>query len=284
MLKLLEDPDDKVYQIIQQKIIADADLFKVYLENYHALSVNELALERSEILLDEIFMIGFEKKLIAYINNKNRRLLDGVLLFEEYFDHDVDIDLLREETSKIIQSVWIELNDQLTGIEKVKLIGSVLFEKMNFKRYPVTEFKPEQLSFSNCINYHKYVAPSIAMLYCIVAQEIDVPLYPFAIPGLFILSYVDVELANAVFVDSNNGSVFYIHPFDKGEFINHQILEKYLNDNKIDKNIDDIGNLSYMEFLIFFFELRILALKHKKKEGFETYYSSRIIEILKSKL
>ena len=173
------------------------------------------------------------------------------------------------------------MNEQLTGIEKVKLISKAMFEYMKFQKYPVSGFKPEHLSFFNCIMFKKYVAPNISLLYCIIAQEIDVPLYPVALPGLFILSYVDAALADAVFLEKNNGSVFYIHPFDKGEFINHQIVENYLEEKKVEKRLQDFGNLTYMEFLSFYFEMRVLSLKHKKRQGFELQYAARIKGIFK---
>lgn len=281
MLKLLEDPDEQVFELIRAKILADSDMFKTYLENFHTFSLNDIAIERSEILLDEIFMTDFENRLIEILNTSNANLLEGTLLVEEYFNRDADTDSLKKEVDKVIHSIWLELNDQLTGIEKVKLIGKTLFEQMGFKKYPVKGFKPEHLSFLNCITHRKYVAPNISLLYCIIAQEIGVPLYPVAMPGLFILSYVDAELADAVFAEKNNGSVFYIHPFDKGEFINHQIIEQYLDEKKIEKELNDFGNMSYVEYLSFYFELRILALKHKKVNGFELQYANRIKEIFK---
>ena len=281
MLKLLEDPDDKVFEVIRLKILDDSEMYRKYLENFHALSLNDLAIERSELLLDEMFLEDFEKRLSRVLKSKNASLLDGTLLVEEYFNRDIDTKALRDETEKIVKSIWIEMNDQLTGIEKVKLISKAVFEHMEFQKYPVSSFKLEHLSFFNCITFKKYVAPNISLLYCIIAQEMDVPLYPVALPGLFILSYVDAELADAVFLEKNNGSVFYIHPFDKGEFINHQIVEKYLEEKKVEKRLQDFGNMTYMEYLFFYFEMRILALKHKKIQGFELQYAGRIKEIFK---
>ena len=39
-------------------------MFKDYLENFQALSVNDYAIERSAFLLDEIFFAEFEKELL----------------------------------------------------------------------------------------------------------------------------------------------------------------------------------------------------------------------------
>ncbi|MBN2776358.1 MAG: hypothetical protein JXR36_01870 [Bacteroidales bacterium] len=282
LLKLLEDPDNNVYHILRKQILDNSELFKIYLENYHALSVNELAIERSEDLLDEIFLIGFEKQLETAINGRDSGLMDGAVVLEQYFNRDLDTEVLLNETENIVQSVWLEFNEQLTGIEKVKLIGKILFENQNFKKYPVGEFKPEYLSFANCVNYRKFVAPSISLLYCVIAERVSLPLYPLALPGLFLLSYVDEELADAVFDEEHNGAVFYIHPYDQGEFINHQLIDKYLKEHKIETKLEQIKNMSYLEYLTYFFEMRILALKHRKLEGFELRYADRVLKILKN--
>ena len=121
----------------------------------------------------------------------------------------------------------------------------------------------------------------MAMMYCMIAQESEVPLFPLFVPGLFLLSYVDNELADAVFQEKTNGAVFYIHPYDKGEFINHQIIEKYLDENKIKKPLEEIEVMTYNQFLAFYFEMRVLVLKKKKKDSFEVKYAEDVLKLFK---
>ena len=273
LLKLLEDPDEKVFQIVKTKILDNSNSFKEYLENFHALSVNNYALERSEFLLDEIFYLEFEGDLKRYLKQENSSLIEGVAIIERYFNRDIDQNEIFAMNDEIRKAVWLELNDQLTGIEKLKVIGNVLFENLNFSKYPKGDIKSEYFSLYDSLRYKKYIAPSISLLYCIIAQEADIPLFSLEIPKIFLLSYVDKSLADAIFEEKTNGSVFYIHPYDEGQFINHQIIEKYLTDNKIETSLDDFVIKTYNEYLAFYFEMRILVLKSKKKDCFEVNYA-----------
>jgi len=283
LLRLLEDPDYKVYEIVRDKILENGDFFKIYLENYHSFSSNTLGIDRSEELLDEIFYEKFENKLKKFLSKPDPQLAEGVFLLETFFNRDVDIAQIEAYFDDILRSVWIELNPQLTGIEKVKVINKVLFEELKFKKHPVGEFNPEYLSITGALSYKKYVAPTISLIYCMIAQQTDVPVYPLDIPGIFLLGYLDEELADTVFNDSSNGIVFYFHPYDEGTLINQQIVEKYLADNKIETNLVDVKTKSYVDYLAFMFSLRILALKQKKTKDFCLRYSKKVSNLLLGK-
>jgi hypothetical protein len=280
LLRLLEDPDKSVYEIVRGKILENGEFFRIYLENYHSFSSNNLGIERSENILDEIFWLKFEKKLKDYAANPEPQLAEGVFLIETYFNRDVDINQIEAYFDSILREVWIELNNQLTGIEKVKVISKILFTENKFKKYPAGEFNPDYLSITNCLSYKKYVAPTISLLFSMIAQQTDIAVYPLDIPGIFLLGYVDEELAEAVFAENQNGIVFYFHPYDEGILVNQQIVEKYIKDNKVDISINKIKVLSYKDYLSFIFELRILALKQKNNKGFCINYAEKVVQML----
>jgi len=283
LLKLLEDPDENVYQVIKDKIIDNKEMFKIYLENYHSLSIDHLALERSESILDEIFFYEFRNELIKYLDDPDSDLLQGSLLLETYFNREVDINQLKDNCREIIQSVWLEFNEQLTVIEKVKIINRILFRVYNFKKYPVGEFRQEYLSFTNCISYRKYISPTIALLYCIIAEQTKVPLYSLDIPGIFLLGYLNKEVSKAIGNENSNGIVFYLHPYDEGELVNHKVIEKYLKMQRLHESLDDIEIRSYKDFLFYLFELRIMVLKQSDKDSFEVKYSDEVLKLYNRK-
>jgi len=283
LLRLLEDPDNTVYELVKEKILKDSDFFKIYLENYHSFSANNLGIDRSEELLDEIFYSSFEEKLLKYVANSKPSLAEGVFLLESYFNRDVDINQIEAYFDEILRSVWIELNGQLTGIEKIRVISKVLFDQYKFKKHPVGEFNLDYLSITNCLSYKKYVAPTISLLYCMILQNTAIPAFPIDVPGLFLLGYFDKELADAVFDEKNNGIVFFFHPFDQGALINQQSIEKYIKDNKINVKFSQIKTIPYIDYLAFIFELKIMAIKQKSKDNFCLRYSDKVRSIINTK-
>lgn len=280
ILRLLEDPDPKVYDVVKNTIIDNGELFRIYLENYCSFSSSALGVDRSEAILDELFWLKFEVKLKKYVSNPNSLLSEGVFLLETYFNRDVDEHQIEAYFDTILREVWIEMNNQLTGIEKIKIISKVLFTNNKFKKYPLGEFNPDYLSITNCLSYKKFVAPTISLLYCMIAQQSEIPVFPLEIPGIFLLGYVDEVLADAVFADNGNGIVFYFHPYDEGTLINQQIVEKYIKDNKVKTEVKNIEVLSYQKYLLFIFGLRIMALKQRKISGFCVDYADKVVDLL----
>jgi hypothetical protein len=283
LLKLLEDPDENIYRVIKDKILDNGEMFKIYLENYHSLSMDELAIERSENLLDEISLNNLKLKLINYVDNKDSDLLDGVLLLETYFNRDIDTKQIKNDCEEIIHKVWLEINDGLTVLEKVRIINTILFQTYNFRKYPIGEFKQEYLSFTNFVSYKKYISPTISLLYCIIAERVNIPIYPIEIPGIFLVAYVNKEIAESVYkdnIENKNSIVFYIHPYDGGGLIDRRILEKYIKLQKMTFSLSDVKILSNNEFMSYLFKLRISVLAQTNKDGFEVGHADEILNIL----
>lgn len=282
LLKLLEDPDEKVYQVIKERIMTNSEFFKIYLENFHSLSDNSLAIERSEEILDEIFITDFLKELEKFLNKENPYLYEGVFLFETYFNRDIDKNQLEAYYDELQRALWMEFNDNLTSIEKIRVLNKIIFKEFKFKKYPIGDFNPDYLSITSCLSYRKFIAPSILLLYSMLAQQNNIPLYPVKIPGIFLMAFYMKDADKNRIVENSNGIVFFIHPFDEGTIVGHEIIEKYLKDNKIDININDISIMTYLDFLLFYFQLRIIAIEHKKKECFEVKYAKRVMNFYKS--
>lgn len=282
ILKLLEDPDEKVYKIVKDKIMQNADFFKIYLENYFSLSSNSLAINRSENILDEIFWENFENRFEKFLYDKSSKLAEGVFLLEEYFNKDIDIDEIKTKYQEIKNSIWIECNDNLTSIEKIKIVNTILFEKLNFNKLNTTEIKPEFSSLTYCLTNKKYLAQNITLLYAMLVQQLEIPIYPLNIFTLNILGYFNKEADIDIFNHFDEKPVFYIYPFEHGAIISEEIILKNTPDTKIfdyyNKNLKEIKTLPFILFLFEYFNFRIKSLD-EKSESFCVKYSKKIEQL-----
>ena len=65
---------------------------------------------------------------------------------------------------------------------------------------------------------------SLAVIYSIIAQKLDIPVYGVNLPQHFILAYVDETQEN----DFQNGILFYVNAFNKGFIFGRRDVDSFL--------------------------------------------------------
>ena len=70
---------------------------------------------------------------------------------------------------------------------------------------------------------------SLAIVYSIIAQKLDIPIYGVNLPQHFILAYID-DLEKTA---DDNGILFYINVFNKGYIFGKRDIDQFLRQLKI---------------------------------------------------
>ena len=70
---------------------------------------------------------------------------------------------------------------------------------------------------------------SLSLIYSIVAQRLDIPVYGVGFPNHFLVAYMDEFRLHRLLQNEGSGGVlFYIDPYHKGEFLSKGNLEDAL--------------------------------------------------------
>ncbi len=236
LLKLLEDPDEKVFEAIKNQVMQNPNLAIEELENYWTLSENELANKRCELILQEIHFNSKLEQLSKWKNTEQNDLLSGIIIAETYFDRYENPEEIKLGIENIISRIWIEMNDQLTALEKIKLINHFLFNFETFKLLEDSQVSIQHTDLANVLNSKSYTDKSIAIIYRIIAQKLNIPLYilKFIQGNYSIMGYVDEILASSILPQNINNLVFYVLPAFRGEVWSQNQLIKLLDEKKIE--------------------------------------------------
>lgn len=278
LLKLLEDPDKKVFEAVKEKIMQDSEFFKIYLENYHSLSSNLIAIQRSEEILDEIFLQRFFEELKKFLTDQNSHLSQGAFLFETYFNRDLDKNQIEAYFDEVLRAVWIEINENLTAFEKINVLNEVIFNKLKFKRAPLSWNKLEMFNIATCLSHKKLTPVTAAMLYLMLCEQLEIPLYPLNFPSLSIIGFYGKDLEIIPDTDSHKGIMFCIFPYMDAKPIGIPNVKKMLSDFSFDYDVDNLNVMSYKEYLLEFFKLRIDFMKKNEIDNFATKNSGQVIK------
>ncbi len=157
-------------------------------------------------------------------------LLAGAILIARYQYPDLDETRVHEQLNKIKREAYVALDKNLAPLEKVQVLNRVLFESYGFNGN-TSNFHAPQNSFINTVLETRRGNPlTLCVIYSVVAQQLDMPLYGVNLPEHFILSYQEKSPAGVYEYTYPEASVlFYVNAFNRGAIFSKKDIEQFLN-------------------------------------------------------
>lgn len=230
LIRLLEDPDPNIHNVVKAKLVSYGKMALPHIEKYwHSDIVDHEHQERTVEVLRQIQIDDLKNKLQQWKDSSTRDLLQGTLIISQFQFPDIDVTEIESEIDKIKQQVWLEINDDNTAFEIVKIFNHVLFDLCGFKPSK-TNFHSPQNSYINSVLKNKVGNPlSLSILYSIIAQRLEIPIYGVNLPNQFVLGYLDENRTLKMLdAESDKSVLFYINPFSKGRIFDSNEIEGYL--------------------------------------------------------
>ncbi len=227
LIRLLEDPDQKIYNAIKPQILEYGQQIIPFLESaWEDLSLGPLFQERIEEIIEEIQFSNVQSRLIHWFTQKEAKLLEGLFIVSAYQYPDLDQNKYLFLIEKLAKEVWLELSEDLTIFEKIQVLNQIVFEFNNF-RGNTTNFHSPQNSFINDVLDTKKGNPVLlSCLYMIIGKRLGITFSGVNLPKHFILKYSHQALEEDI----------YINVFNKGALISKRDVLYFLKQLKIDNN------------------------------------------------
>ena len=236
LITLLDDPDETIYSEVRNRFIVLGPPAIPHLETAWENSFEALMQKRIETIIHSIQFEALQKGLKDWADHESDDLLKGILIIARYQYPDLDEPKIRKQLSQIKQDVWLELHDDLTALEKVKIINHILFEVHGFSGN-ITNYHAPQNSFINNVLESKKGNPlMLSVIYALVCKELNIPVYGINLPQHFVLAYVN-DFANLMDVNNktlSNNILFYINPFSKGLIFSQKDIDQFLKQLNLD--------------------------------------------------
>lgn len=230
LITLLDDPDEIIYEQVRNRFVTLGPPAIPHLETAWENSFDAIMQKRIEIIIHTIQLETLEKAMKQWALEDSDDLLKGVLLLARYQYSDLNENKIRKQLQQIRQDVWLELHDDLTALEKVKIINHILFEVHQFSGN-ITNYHAPQNSFINNVLETKKGNPlMLSVIYILICKELNIPVFGINLPQHFVLAYLN-DYANLMDVNHkslNNNILFYINPFSKGLMFNQKDIDQFL--------------------------------------------------------
>jgi regulator of sirC expression with transglutaminase-like and TPR domain len=234
ILILLEDPDKEIHEAIFQSLLDKGVEIVPELEKAWEVSENSNIQYKLEDIIHKIQLNAVQKSLDTWIKNGGIDLLEGTHIIARYQYPEIGFFEILNPIEKIKHDAQLEINDNLTALEKVKTLNHILFDIHKFTGNTNNYYSPQN-SFLNQVILSKKGNPiSLGIIYIAVAQKLGLPIYGVNLPKNFILAFID-EFYELLGSDSSSSDnvLFYINPFNHGAVLGKKEIDFFLKQQNI---------------------------------------------------
>jgi regulator of sirC expression with transglutaminase-like and TPR domain len=232
LIRLLDDPDREIYEHVHDKLISYGPTVINYLENAFEQAFDAIQQDRIANLVHEIQFGTIKTDLELWQQSGAFDLLRGALIINKYHYPDLDEQKIINQIEAIKRDIWMQMMFEGSPAEQVKLINHVLYNLYGFSGNTTNHLDPQNSYLSQVLESKKGNQISLAIIYSVVAQKLDIPIYGVNLPQHFILAYMD-ETAKS---ELESGILFYINAFNKGFIFGRRDVDMFLK--QLNLNLD----------------------------------------------
>lgn len=230
LINLLDEPDEEIYAEIRQQMVAFGHEVVPILEEEWGKSENSLRQSRLLHIINNLQLEELYQQLTLWANFGERDMWEGYLLINRYLFKELKREEISKEFDRIRRDVLFELHEQLTPLQKIRVINHILYEVHRFKGNTRPGDFIKSYFVNHLFNKHRGSSISLGILYMSLAQSLGLPVYGILLPRHFILAYMDADFPGGMARKSD--VKFYINPVYRGTIFTKREIVRYLRQSE----------------------------------------------------
>nr|WP_245840869.1 transglutaminase-like domain-containing protein [Ohtaekwangia koreensis] len=219
LVSLLDDEDVQIVSHVEEKILSLGTTIIPFLEQEWESNFNPQVQRKIEELIHSLQYELLKERIKNWYETPEQDLLTGMWLVATYQYPDLELIKLKQELEQIYYETWLEFKPDLYPFDQIKVVNSVLFNKLKFGANTKNFHSPGNSMFNVVLETKKGNPITLCVIYLLVSQKLKLPVYGVNLPNLFVLTYKD-----------ERHTQFYINAFNKGLIFSKQDIENYISE------------------------------------------------------
>ncbi len=233
LIHLLDDPDTEVSSVVTGNLRELGTGIIPELESAWEKTADHLHQEKIENIIRDIQFGNVKEKLAGWVAGGSADLLEGVCWIARYQYPELETNEVKEAIKKISDDIWLELNNKLTALEKVRIMNHFIFDVHKFSKNRKHINSPRNSYINLVLESRKGNPVSLAIIYILVARNLDLPVYGVSLPKIFLAAWMNESKALKRKTPPA-GALFYINPYQKGAVLGKKEILMYLKQQKME--------------------------------------------------
>lgn len=236
LISLLDDPSDEIFSTVEGELLKEEVDIVPDLEKAWESTYDSTYQRRLENLIHTLQFKDVKGRLRQWLAAPED-LLYGAWLVARYQYPGLRYEELDLKINQLRKDVWLELNDHLTALEKVRVINHILFDVHGFGRNTTNFMAAQNSLICDVLDTRKGNPISLSVIYSVVAQRLGLPVYGVNLPKNFILAYLDEggDLVSGI-KGEEISILFYLNPINKGAVLGRKEIEFFVKQQKLEPN------------------------------------------------
>lgn len=256
IITLLDDPDKEIYEVVYQSLLEKGVEIVPDLEKAWEVSGSSLTQFRIEDIIHKIQLNSIQSHLTKWIKEGAEDLLEGAFIIAKYQYPELNYNEILTPVEKIKHDIAQEINENLTALEKIKILNHIIFDIHKFSGNTNNYYTPQNSFINQVILSKKGNQISLGVIYATIAQKLGLPVYGVNLPQNFILAYKDefYEILHPNEINYHDNILFYINPFNHGKVLGRAEIDFFLKQQNIspeDSYYQPCSNIDIIQRLIF---------------------------------
>ncbi len=285
LITLLDDSDQEVADLVEKKLLSYGMAAIPIIQG----QLDIISDKQSKWAINQLITKIAYNKLLAdfkhWLYSEDKDLLEGICLVNRFKYPNKEKEEVVTEIEKIRITAWLEIRQDYTPFEKVKILNEAFYKVFQFKGN-VENYHSHSNSIISDVFVSKKGNPiMLCVIYMLVAQKLQMPIFGVNLPQHFMLVYMEEDKMDLAHFDFNNSkkisfehrqALFYINAFNNGGVFTKANLEQFVSQMRLDfapNYFDPCDNLTIVKRV-----LRNLSAAYKQ-EGDEEK-QQQILEIL----
>lgn len=258
LIQLLDDPDESVYLHVREQLLAKGtEVLPALIESRESHAYCEEHERRMDELVDGLHGSYVHTGLRDWFDSGADRVFEGALWVHKAADPLLDMQALREAYEVLKRNVWLELNEEFTALEQVRILNHILYDIEGYVNAKSGQPDPKHALLGEVLSERRGNPLGLGILYLSLAQDLNLPIHGVNLPNHFILCYCDEHHVHhephTADDETPGGVLFYINPFSQGTVINKAEVSEFLSHLELpvdEKNCGPCGSVDIVRRLI----------------------------------
>jgi regulator of sirC expression with transglutaminase-like and TPR domain len=250
LISLMDEPDETAYQKIRDQVYGFGQEALPHLEKAVERTFDALMQQRITAIMQSIRQENLFRDLLDWVQLGSSNLMKGYMLITRSQYPELQEESIGTRIEKLRMDMWLEMNNNLTALENIKVMNHILFDVNKFEGKKINLNAPQNQYLNTLLESRMGSPLSLGMLYIILASKLNLPVYGVNLPQHFILAYLTEP---GLYEPTEDDVLFYINPFNKGAVFTRREIELFLRQMKIepDKNFfTPCSNIDIIERLL----------------------------------
>ena len=221
LISLLDDPE--IAPQIRGEIQNLGEAIIPFLEESWEETLDPQQQSRLENLIHQLQFEGLQQRLRVWRDAGAQDLLEGMWLLNSYQYPDADLQALNRAIEQLRFETWTLLRPEMHPADQVQVLNHVIFRNHKFAANTQHFHSPANSMLHRVLETKRGNPLSLCVIYLLVAQRLDLPVFGVNLPNLFVLTYL-VQKED----DERAVLPLYINCYNRGVILSKADIEHYV--------------------------------------------------------